>query len=220
VIATQLNADRTDTTDMVAVHRVFRDAFGCAAQLVGSVCGEQPDRVEPVATFYANVLAFLQAHHQGEDELLWPKLHARVGEQAATVARVAEQHDAVSAAIDEARRSIDEWKAAPDIDRGAALAVALATLGMQLGEHLDDEERLVLPLAADHISPEEWRELPAHGMRTFAGDKQWLVIGLIQEQLPPPAVEAMTEAMPDPIRDAWLGEGRQRYADFIAQLRR
>src|SRR4051794_7977768 len=80
---------RPNTREMVAVHQVFRDAFGCAAPLVGSASGENPERVALVASFYANVLAFLHAHHQGEDELIWPKLVERAPADAALVMRIA-----------------------------------------------------------------------------------------------------------------------------------
>jgi hypothetical protein len=204
---------------MVAVHQVFRDAFGCAPQLVGSVCGDRQERVEAVATFYANVLAFLRAHHQGEDELLWPKLYDRAPEQAVLVARIADQHDLVTDAIDEAQRCLDAWIADPGIDRGSALAASLATLGMGLGNHLDEEERHVLPLASEVVTQDEWSELPAHGLRAFAGDKTWLILGLIQEQMPGPAIEQMNATMPPPVRDMWLGSGQRQFAEFVAQLR-
>ncbi len=52
-----------------------------------------------------------------------------------------------------------------------------------LGEHLDEEEQKVLPLAAANLSMEEWGALPAHGMANFHGDKIWLILGLIRERM-------------------------------------
>jgi hemerythrin-like domain-containing protein len=210
---------KPNTNDMIAVHQVFRDALGCAPQLVGSVCGDRQDRVETVATFYANVLAFLHAHHQGEDELLWPKLLERAPQDAELVQRIAGQHVTVIAALSDAESKLTVWIAQPDIERGAALAAALAVLGAELGEHLDEEERRILPLAADHLSVEEWGELPAHGMRSFTGDKLWLILGLIQEQMPAPAVAAMEAHMPPPVREFWTGEGRPQFTEFVGRLR-
>ena len=48
---------RPNTRDMLAIHQVFRDAFGCSPQLVGSVCNDASGNVETVAAYYANVLA-------------------------------------------------------------------------------------------------------------------------------------------------------------------
>ena len=210
---------KPNTMDMVSVHQVFRDAFGCAPQLVGSVCGDRRDRVETVGSYYANVLAFLQVHHEGEDELLWPKLIERAPQQAEMVTRVAGQHDGVTADLALARQRLEEWLAEPDIDRGGALAAALATLGVTLGAHLDEEERRILPLAADHLTVEEWGELPAHGMRTFAGDKIWLIMGLIQEQMPAPAIAAMEAKMPPAVLEFWTTAGRPQFQEFVRALR-
>lgn len=204
---------------MVRFHRVFREALGCAAQIVGSASVDDADRVASVSSYYANVLALLHAHHEGEDELLWPKLMARAPEQADLVARVSGQHEGVLTWLEAAEARLAEWVAEPNVDRGAALASALATLGAELGLHLDEEERHILPLAADYLTVEEWNELPAHGMRTFSGDKPWLVIGLIQEQMTPDAVAEMEAHMPPPIREFWTDAGRPQFQGFVARLR-
>src|SRR3954470_22233755 len=86
---------RPDTTDMVAVHRVFRESLGVAPQLNGSVPGEDAERVAAVAGYYSDILAFLHVHHEGEDELLWPKLVARCPDDAELIRRIAGQHDRV-----------------------------------------------------------------------------------------------------------------------------
>jgi hypothetical protein len=198
---------------------VFREALGCAAQIAGSASSDDADRVAVVSSYYANVLALLHAHHEGEDELLWPKLMERAPEQADLVARVSGQHEGVLSWLEAAEARLTEWIAEPNVDRGAALASALATLGAELGLHLDDEERHILPLAADYLTVEEWNELPAHGMRTFSGDKPWLVIGLIQEQMTPEAVAEMEAHMPPPIREFWTDAGRPQFQGFVAQLR-
>jgi len=204
---------------MVRFHRVFREALGCAAQVVGSASIDDADRVACVSSYYANVLALLHSHHEGEDELLWPKLMERAPEHADLVARVSGQHEGVLTWLEAAEARLAEWLAEPNVDRGAALASALATLGAELGLHLDDEERHILPLAADYLTVEEWNELPAHGMRTFTGDKPWLVIGLIQEQMTPEAIAEMEAHMPPPIREFWTNAGRPQFQSFVAQLR-
>lgn len=211
---------KPDTNDMLAVHQVFRDAFGCAPQLVGSVCGERNERTDAVATYYANLLAFLHAHHEGEDELVWPKLLERAPEQAETVRRIAAQHEGVTVSLAEAEQRLAAWTADPDIDHGAALAASLASLGSELVAHLDEEERRILPLAAEHMTVAEWAELPGHGMRSFSGDKLWLIMGLIREQMPPEAIAHMEAQMPPPVLEFWRSSGRAQFEEFVTALRR
>ena len=211
---------RPDTSDMLAVHRVFRESLGVAPQLIGSVPGEDSERVAAVAGYYADILAFLHVHHEGEDELLWPKLVARCPDDAATISRIAGQHDGVLSALQTAETHLDAWRAEPTIDNAATLAAALITLAVGLGAHLDEEERVILPIAADHLTVEEWGELPAHGMRNFRGERIWLVMGLIREQMTDAQRAAMDTHMPPPVREFWVGVGEAQFMRFINDIRR
>lgn len=218
-VNTATGVTRPNTRDMLAIHQVFRDAFGCAPQLVGSVCGDRADRVESVAAYYSNVLALLRAHHEGEDELIWPKLLERAPAQAGLVDRMQIAHDALSVALADAQSRLVAWTASPDIDRGASLAASLATLGVLCSAHFDEEERLILPLAEEHCTVEEWAELPGHAMRSFAGDRLWLVLGLVREQLPASALAGQEANMPPAVRAMWRGGGSEQFEHFVAALR-
>lgn len=208
-----------NTEDMVQVHRVFREAFRSAPALIGSVAAGDAARAEVVGSYYANVLDFLRVHHEGEDQLLWPKLLERASDQADTVSRIAGQHKGVEHALATANARLAEWRAAPDVDRGAQLAVALASLNADLVAHLDEEERVILPIAAAHITMPEWGELPGHGMQHFAGDKLWLILGLIQEQFRPDQIAVMESRMPPPVLDFWTNQGRPQFETYIAEVR-
>jgi len=211
---------RPNTRDMLAIHQIFRDAFGCSPQLVGSVCNDHTDRVETVAAYYANVLALLRAHHEGEDELIWPKLIERVPDQRDLVARMEAAHEGLGEALVEAESRLAAWIASPDIDRGASLAASLAMLGVLCAAHFDEEERRILPLAEQYCTAEEWAELPGHAMRIFAGDRLWLVIGLVREQLPAQALAEQESRMPPPVLEMWQNGGSEQFESFVADLRR
>ena len=211
---------RPNTRDMLAIHQVFRDAFGCSPQLVGSVCNDHSDRVETVAAYYANVLALLRAHHEGEDELVWPKLIERAPDQAELFERMEAAHEGLAVALAECESRLAAWIASADIDHGASLAASLATLGVLCAAHFDEEERRILPLAEQVCTVEEWSELPAHAMRTFDGDRLWLVIGLVREQMPAQAQAMQLEKMPPPVREMWLNGGSESFEQFVAELRR
>jgi hypothetical protein len=209
-----------DTSDMIGVHQVFRDAFGSAVAYIGSADSSDAARVETVATFYDNVLCFLRVHHAGEDELLTPRLVERgEPEEVAEVERVAAQHHDVHDAIEKAQRSLDAWRRAPDLESATAASVALAALGGALTVHLDDEQDTVLPIAARYITMPEWGELPSHGMQHFAGDKLWLIMGLIQEQMTPAQIDMMEMHMPPPVAEFWANQGRPMFNEFVATLR-
>jgi hypothetical protein len=93
-------------------------------------------------------------------------------------------------------------------------------LGSELTQHLDQEEEFVLPLAAQHLTVEEWAELPAHGMRNFRGDKLWVLLGLLFEAMPPGQPEITLAHMPPALADWWRSEGEHAFTSFIADVRR
>ena len=210
---------RPDTSDMVAVHRVFREALEAASDLVAEAVVEQPGKAEAVAGYYANVLAYLHTHHEGEEQLLWPLLRERCPDETVRVGLVAAQHDGVAQTLAQAERALSEWAAEPTAERGARLVGALGTLRFELVHHLDDEERDILPLAAEHLSAEEWARLPEYAMTHFSGDKVWLVLGLVIDAQADGHGAAMLEKLPQPMREFWDNEGRPQYDDFMAQLR-
>jgi hemerythrin-like domain-containing protein len=211
---------RPDTRDMISVHAVFRQALAAAPRIVGGASRNDPQHAANVASYYANLLAFLHVHHEGEDALLWPKLLERAPAQAAKVQQIADQHGAVSGLLATAEAELAEWAVEPNTDHGAKLAGALVMLGFELAEHLDMEEEFVLPLAAEHLTVEEWSELPAHGMQHFSGDKVWLLLGLLFEQMPPGAPELALAKMPPPVAAFWHNEGQDLFDAFVADVRR
>src|SRR3954452_16253874 len=103
-----------DTSDMVRVHRVFRDAVNSPPTLVAPVAVHDVHRAEYVGTYYDNVLRLLHSHHDGEDELMTPILIERsTAAESAEVQRVAGQHLEVLADLAVAEKRVAEWRADP-----------------------------------------------------------------------------------------------------------
>jgi Hemerythrin HHE cation binding domain len=205
-----------DPTDMIGLHNVFREALDAAPGFLGSVSPGDEERAETVAAYYFNVLELLRSHHAGEDALLTPKLLERCPERAADIERIAEQHEAVHDAMVTAASLVGPWRADPT---GSELASALAALQSGLLPHVIEEEKVLLPLVVDHINVVEWGELPAHGLAHFEGDKVWLILGLVQEQLTAAQVAAMEDHMPPPVVEFWRSTGRDTFLEFVGRLR-
>lgn len=215
-------AARPDTSDMTRAHAVIRQAFACVSQLLGPVQVDDADQVGRIATYYSTVLLFIRIHHEGEDELLWPRLRARCPAAEATIELAAEQHERLLADLASAESLLAAWRAGPTVDRAAALAGGLAVLGANLAVHLDDEERTILPLVKEHLTVEEWDQLPAHGSlqwRQRAPESRWLVIGLLREQQSDELRARIEAGWPQAVREYWAGEGEAKYREFVAGLR-
>ena len=217
-----MSVQQTNTSDMRAVHGAFRATLPGASALVAAAEPGDLDRAAVVANFYDNVLDFLDAHHTGEDELVWPKLLERCPDEAERVSTIAGQHQAVVELVGLARRQLTEWAATGDADTGSQAAATLSALDVALIPHMNQEEETILPLAAVHITPEEWAELPAHGFAHFHGDKPWVVLGLILAQVEamagPQAAAGMVAGMPPPAREMWTGFGKSAYEGLSAEL--
>jgi hypothetical protein len=200
---------------MYAVHGVFRDTLGSTPRLVGDCAPGDAERVALIANYYENILSFLESHHDAEDKLVFPLLRQRCPGEAALIDEMAEQHREAVRLLEEAQRTLQAW---PTGDAAAQRAAqdGLEALHAQLVDHLDQEEAKVLPLAAEHLSAEEWGALPGHGMANFHGDKIWLILGLIRERMTDAQRAAMLEHMPPPALDMWSGFGEQAFKDYAA----
>lgn len=208
-----------DTSDMYAVHQVFRKSLGAAPDLLGQGVEGRPERVELLGSYYGNVLSFLEAHHGTEDALVFPLLLERVPEvQRPLVSTIAGQHEPLHDALGAATEALRSFESNPTEATRAAATAALSTLDTELCAHLDQEEAEILPIANAHMSMEEWGALPGHGMATFGGDKVWLILGLIRENMTDDQRAAMLEHMPPPARAMWVNMGNDAFDQMISQV--
>jgi len=213
----QASAPRPDTSDMYAVHGVFRDTLGAAPRLVGGIDPGDAERVALIANYYENVLSFLEAHHDAEEKLVFPLLRERCAGEDALIDELVAQHQEAIELLEEAQRVLAAWPSGDAASQKAA-EDALEALHAQLVAHLDEEEARVLPLAAANLSMEEWGALPGHGLAKLHGDKIWLILGLIRERMTEEQRAAMLEHMPPPALDMWTGFGEQAFKDYAAEV--
>lgn len=223
-MADQAGTPRADVTDMYAVHGVFRDTLGAAPMLVGDVPPGDAARVEQVANYYDNILYFLEAHHEGEEAIVFPRLRERCPGETALLDRLEAEHEDAVKLLALARQAVGAWPGA-DGEGGAgataaqsAVAESLEALRTQLVEHLDEEEAQALPLCAENIRAEEWGQLPGHALAGYQGDKVWLILGLIRQRMTQEQRDAMLAHMPPPARDMWTSFGENAFNELSAQV--
>lgn len=206
-----------DTTEMIAVHKVFRDVLAAAPVLVGGVATGDSARVGLISNMYENVLDFLAGHHGGEDALVFPRLTARRPEDAAEVARIAAQHHDVDDALAASTKALAEWSAGDETAQRRVVD-CLTDLGATLVAHLDEEERQLLPMCAESMTAPEWGELAPHGMQAFGGDKIWLILGLIRERFTQEQRDRMLANMPPPAVEMWTGFGENAFNELMRAI--
>jgi len=216
-MTTALHEPRPDTSDMIAVHEALRASLGSAAHLVRGVAASDPARVALISNVYDNVLDFLRVHHHGEEQLVFPLLRERCPDHVEMLDDMASQHADVVGLVQRSDASLAAW-AGGSAESQEDCAIALGVLAGQLDQHLGDEERQVLPLAAAHLSVQEWGALPGHALGNFTGDKVWLILGLIRDHMSQAQRDEMLAHMPPPAVDMWTSMGEQAYKNLVAEV--
>lgn len=189
-----------DVRDMAIVHRTFRRAYAECAQLVRADTVPPAGRLAFLADHVDFGLGLLHIHHEGEDELLFPKLIERVPDQARMTEEVANEHEDIRARLDAASAACAAWRARPSAETGEALAASLDELNTVSQRHLDDEEQKVVPLAAVTVSQQEWDELGKHSVAQIPRNKRGIAFGMLLEPLGEADRALMMNVLPAPVR--------------------
>ena len=216
---TQVVEHHTDTSDMLIPHGVFRTGLGTAGRIIDAVQPGDTEQLAVVSGYLDNLLYFLDAHHGGEDAVVWPVLAARCDDAAALLARMAAEHDAIHELRIKSGALIEAWSRSGDPADGRAVTESLRSLLAEIEVHFGEEEAEILPLASKNMSPEEWGAMPGHAMRQISGDQVWLVLGLVFEQMTPEQLETVVPHMPPPVIDMWNTTGRAKFDTLIATVR-
>ncbi|MFB7781125.1 hemerythrin domain-containing protein [Streptomyces vinaceus] len=211
-------SQRPHTHEMVVVHRVFRRESALLPRLVRAVPDGATTRAAQVGAHLAEYMEGLRHHHTVEDETIWPLLRERAADEE-LVARMEEQHtgiDTCSATV--ADRAL-QWQRTADRTAGEQLALALDEHRTALLEHLDDEERLVLPLVARHLTVAEWDEVGRRGMEGIPKEKLMIALGALLEDATPQEQAYFLGRAPFIGRLLWKAVGRRQYAASRRALR-
>jgi hemerythrin-like domain-containing protein len=204
-----------DTWEMVVVHRAYRREFREAAGLVESVRAGDRQRAEFVGQYLASIVDSLHHHHAGEDDLLWPVLLPRVALHTELVHRMESQHKQLAVHIDRIAELLPGWRVTGDAVAGRDLAGVFAEASALLDEHLAEEEREILPLVAEHMTPAEWQAIGDRGVASLPKNgTAFVFLGLILQDATDAEGTAFLRLVPPPVRWFWhlFGKGIYRRA--------
>jgi hypothetical protein len=204
---------------MALIHRIFRHSFAELARLVTEVPVADTTRVAAVAGHVGFTVDGLVAHHTTEDELVWPLLLERAGPSAAVVERMEAQHQGLHLGLEEVRRRAEAWRADPSPASASALSAAIGDLLGLLTEHLDEEERDVVPLIAEHLSLAEWDRMGQAAFAKFTPAQRFTATGQMLEVASPAEAAAMLAPLPAPVKLLWRLIGKRRYRRYAATFR-
>ncbi|BDT87236.1 hemerythrin domain-containing protein [Nocardia cyriacigeorgica] len=208
-----------NTDDMKIVHRAFRRESRLLIELVAAVAPGDIERATVIAGHFRDYRLGLKNHHEGEDELLWPPLLARVDLGTDTILRMQAQHERVEATLAALDAAVPAWEATAGADERDTLVAILADHRAVLLEHLDDEETTLLPLAAQHLTAAEWAAPGEHMVANTPKLTLFTLFGLVLEEADPAERALLLGVLPAPVRGIWHLFGRHRYTRHIRRVR-
>lgn len=211
--------EKPDINEMRVIHRVFRRELTALPGLVRRTPDGDAARAQVVGTHAQFILTGLHIHHTGEDENLWPLLLERAAPSTELISTMQAQHERVHEYVDRAQEQLDAWRRTPSSAAGEELAASVEQLSQALFEHLDQEERDILPLAEQHVTVEEWGKLGEHGRDSMTRAEMPLMFGAILEEADPQERAGMMALLPPPIRLLMRTVGARKYRRYISEVR-
>ncbi|MEU4084662.1 hemerythrin domain-containing protein [Streptomyces aureus] len=207
------------TREMAMIHRVFRRESRLLAELVQDVASSDTTRAGILAEHWREYSVGLHAHHTGEDEMLWPVLLPHIDLDAEQVLAMEAQHHELGAGMDEVRVLMDRWRAhALSADRDE-LAEALRRHHRRLSAHLDEEERVVMPLVVRHVSESQWRAVGERGLAETPRNRLMISLGAILEDCPAEERREFLGRLPLAARVMWKVLGERQYRRETRRIR-
>jgi len=130
--------------------------------------GRRPDFDELRAMlFYLDEMP-ARMHHASESELLFPKIRERCPALRPVLARLEAEHERGESSVRELEHALTAWELMGEVHRESFQLLLHTHSTVYLG-HMEVEESYVLPVAADYLSPADWREL-AEALARQRGD--------------------------------------------------
>jgi iron-sulfur cluster repair protein YtfE (RIC family) len=201
----------TNTDDMVIVHRVFRREFQLLPLMVRAVPDGDTARAEMVGAHSEELMTALHHHHLGEDEELWPILEHRALPQIELIHRMHDQHEQMASLLEDCRPLLTRWRRSASAEHAEALGTALDALPTVLTEHLDDEERHILPLVRQYVTNAEWAVLGRRGMASLPKARLLVFLGYMFEDATPAERTTFMSRLPLPPRVLYRLVGQRKY---------
>lgn len=205
-----------NTDDMKMIHGVFRREFKLAPPMVRAVEAGDTAKAGRVTAHVLEIVDMLHHHHHGEEELVFDKLEVRAPACAIHVGIMRQQHQQVSALLDQVAGLATPWDADASAEHREALAVLLDEISSTLDAHLGQEEDEILPVAETSMTAAEWNAVGEAGMASLSKSRLLVQLGYILEDQTPEERKQFMTRVPPPARVLYKLIGRGKYKKEIA----
>jgi len=208
-----------DAQEMAIVHRAFRRELRLLGEMITAVPPGDVKRATILAEHFTDLRTGLTNHHQGEDELLWPLMLARLGPERDVVLRMEAEHEQIVQTLDEVDKLVTKWAPTADAETRDRLVTALEEHRTVLVQHLDDEEAHLLPLAERFLTAKEFAALGDHFAQHTPKTKLFKFFGMVMEDADERERTIMLGNVPAPVRLLWRLLGPPLYTRTMRRIR-
>ena len=216
---TTMDESRADARDMFVVHTMFRREFGLMPGLVRAVTPGDTARAAVVADHVTLMTEGLAAHHQGEDDHIWPYLRERCpGECGALVSVMEDQHRAIHECFRPVQTTAETWRQTASADMRNALVEAVEELVAVTDEHLSLEEERVVPLIEEYLTEAEYAPAAQAASASLPPDKLLIGLGMTIYGADAEAVAMIVGHVPAEARPTIKDQADQAYAAYAETL--
>ncbi len=180
------------------IHRAVRRDLDRLQDAVGAFPDGDKRRAADLHRGWAFFDAELTRHHEGEHRIAWPALEA-IGVEQATLTQFDDEHDALAAALSQARAAMATLAASASRADADAAATAVAQVAQAAQTHLDHEEQVTEPLFAEHHGSPAIKEMSKkftrdQSLKTGAEFFAWVQHGASAEE-----IAALKQSVPGPV---------------------
>jgi len=208
-----------DTVEMLVAHQVFHRELRNAPELIGGVEAGNTERSTLIADHLGYIVAALHHHHAAEDELLWPRLHARVPSSDLKIQQMEDEHAAIAESVEKVQAVRTPWGGSADPELAAQLIAATEELAARVDAHLENEEQDVLPLISEHVTTDQWKECLKRGAQFLPKNKLALVfLGLALQDATPDEQRQFLAGIPVAPRILWKLLGQRTFNSYRSKL--
>jgi hemerythrin-like domain-containing protein len=210
----------SDPFEMALVHRAFRRELCNATDLVRETSVGDTSRSAVVGRHIEFMLSAIHHHHLAEDTQVWPKLSAKAPSRTVEVHRMRNDHRDISDASERVRATATRWADSADRSLADQLISHVQEFIGRIDEHFDDEERNVVPLIAEYLTPRQWRKFLAHGSAFVrAHPKRGLALGgMVLDGQSEESRRRFLGNVPMPVRTVFKMVGDRVYAGYRAEV--
>jgi len=186
-----------DLTLFFLIHRAIRTDLAAFADAIATVDPADRTRIAQLSRWLGFVERAIHAHHEGEDEWLYPLVAGRDPGFAAARAGLEAEHRALDPALIDVRARLE---ALATIEDRAALAAAARGLAEHMRAHLDREEEVLVPAMTRWVTLRELGDFEREGSRKTSLRDLSLVLPWVASAATPAELATLRGVLPWPVR--------------------